>query len=131
MNEIEKLKALIAELKSGEYKKGYWKLHGEDAAGVHTYCVMGVACELYRQRENKFDWIIDVHKQYGIPNKYNVETRFMPDDIRDWYGFTQHDCNKLSRLNDSGGRAGIRKDFLEEITFLEILLNERELNATQ
>ena len=92
----------VAALKSNEFEQGRFRLRRQD---TECYCVMGVACELYRRETGRGEWVDEMFVVEGapIPQIYAP-----PDPVVAWLGLKSPtgrlggDDVSLIYLNDSG-----------------------------
>lgn len=91
-----------AALRSGKYRQGENQLRVGD-----RFCCLGVACDL----EDPDEW---------DGNVYRDSVTFLPEDVRDEYGFSEGEESFLTLMNDSG------KSFAEIADWLEQRLAEDE-----
>lgn len=102
MNKRIKKKRLAA-LRSGEYEQAREKLLKIDEKGEHSFCCLGVLCDLH-SRENKVNWNLNkgsflCNVDYGT---YLNSSGDLPPSINDWSGVTVDEEDKLVQMNDSG-----------------------------
>lgn len=100
---IEVKKIWVEALRSGKYKQGRRKLHVVDApCGEHTYCCLGVLCEL---AEKSGICSMSINEgTYG----YDGATTLLPNSVMEWAGlnYAGGELNKdgeftsLVKLND-------------------------------
>lgn len=73
-------KKWVAALRSGKYKQGKGALHKVSKSRHHTFCCLGVACEIYR-KENEIKVV-----KYGSHIIYNEKAGVLPQEVTDWLG---------------------------------------------
>lgn len=110
-------KKWVEALKSGTYKQATGGLHYSNAE--HTYCCLGVACDLYIKSGNELD-VRNIEtslvNKSGEPHKikayaYDHAFTVLPDKVKVWLGLATHSgryqatdwyVNGLVNLNDGG-----------------------------
>lgn len=109
----DKMKLLVAALRSGEYMQGRDTLRYGD-----NFCCLGVACEVYRKETGEGKWEKD--EDY-TPFRVGEErqTADLPLAVRDWFGFSlrnpQTEEETLIRLNDTENQSfAAIADFIEK-----------------
>ena len=70
-------------LESGKYQQGHGMLHSIDCNQSY-FCCLGVAIEVFISRGGKL--IKDCKGDYY---NYNDNSTFLPEEVRDWLGFTK------------------------------------------
>ena len=55
-------------LRSGEYPQTRGQLQSVDDTGMHSYCCLGVLCDLHRRRTNAGDWDGGYYETAGVYN---------------------------------------------------------------
>ena len=103
LNWKDNLNKLIEALDSGQYQQGVFQLR----ISPNTYCVLGVACDVY-SREHDAQWAIDYYENdvpyYSFDYNGTSYTNHIPERIRDWYGLTEFDSVYLANMNDNRRR---------------------------
>lgn len=91
-----------AALRSGEYKQGSSALHDE-SDGVHSYCCLGVLCDLAVKAGVK----VEVEKRDGGVFYYDKDGSYLPDSVMDWAGLDtgnpQTPAGSCAHMNDGRG----------------------------
>lgn len=82
----------IPALRSGKYKQGFGKLHIND-----TFCCLGVACDLLKDRLK-----LDAKKDLNIV-RYNEQAEYLPETAADYLGLDQDTQVDIADKNDEGG----------------------------
>jgi hypothetical protein len=111
--------ALIAALRSGEFKQGQLRLRPTS----NTFCCLGVACELYRRETGQGEWVSTLEdpahpdlQQFVMPDGTTVGV--LPPSVRKWLGWssdkgsTSEAC--LAERNDSGATFSEIADLIEQ-----------------
>jgi hypothetical protein len=112
--------ALIAALRSGEFKQGTRRLRPGD-----SFCCLGVACELYRRETGHGEWVDDDDIYVGPIHTFKLEERpfgessVLPVQVMRWLGWVDQagylsadDC--LTHRNDSGSTFSEIADLIEQ-----------------
>ena len=96
----EVMKKWVAALRSGEYMQANGELRVANEDGSHSYCCLGVLCELHRKEHNAdgsdyhYQWeslpsrLSGSHKHVGA---YANHTDNLPHSVRQWAGLRQDD----------------------------------------
>jgi len=116
----------VAALRSGEYAQGTGELRRANEDGSHSYCCLGVLCELHRKEHNAdgsdyhYQWeslpsrLCGSHRRVGA---YAHHTDNLPHSVRQWAGIGEADptihrdddddetccANGITYLNDDCG----------------------------
>ena len=92
----------LAKLTSALRSEEYCQIHGQLTSGDNYFCVMGVACEVYRQEHLEVSEWVDYnfvlydekgkekYKDYGVP----------PMEVLAWYGLGDTISGASAELND-------------------------------
>lgn len=119
MNVEVKAKWLDA-LRSGNYLQGQKVLHGLDDKGRHTFCCLGVLCDLYVQAHPEDGWTrrrktIDNQKGFTLLSS-RQESQVLPEAVKEWAGLptVYGPFNaRLPKLNDEGYTFAELADIIE------------------
>lgn len=90
----ENAKKWVQELRSGKHKRAVNRLRRTDKNGNHSYCCLGLACELYRQSTGKGTWTETDLFKLGR----NVEQAGLPPTVRKWLGIRPGQADGLVSL---------------------------------
>jgi hypothetical protein len=93
---------LLYALRSGENRQTFGSLRTEDTEGGR-YCLVGLACEVYRKVTSTGEWNGEYFKLDGV-----LYGGFPPHKVMQWYGFTMEEVDVLISRND------------EEISFADL-----------
>ena len=93
-------KALIAALRSGEYKQGKGALARRYVDGWH-YCVLGVGCEVYIRAGNPLE-ARSLPSGRRLLRLYGGSPGRLPKAVARWLGLDRWLASNLSNLNDRG-----------------------------
>lgn len=93
----------IEALESGEFVQTRGMLRGND----DSYCVMGVACEVYRRETGQGAWTSGRSGATGFTIRAWDYNKAVPFDVADWYGLATKNGSygegeSLMRDNDIG-----------------------------
>lgn len=96
----QRIELLIEALRSREYKqaRGVLGMGALKNRSPECFCVLGLACEVYRQETGKGQWVPDTRlrqlqrvKYYFRAEEGRPRLLFdLPEEVMDWYGL-QHD----------------------------------------
>ena len=94
----ENLSKLTNALRSGEYDQ----IYGQLSNGDNYFCVMGVACEVYRQEHPEdSDWIDNEFIMYDGDGKIkDICFGVPPLEVLEWYGLDDLVGGASAELND-------------------------------
>lgn len=97
-----------AALRSGNYEQATGQLR-RTSGERRGYCCLGVACDLYREDHPEAKWVGIYRETFSLPGTVGAEgalnesTLFLPQDVQDWLGVTNHATQeRLSEMNDDG-----------------------------
>lgn len=106
----ENAKALVAALRSGEYKQTQGRLASKDANGNWGHCCLGVACVLAAKAG-----VLDVPPiEHSTPEfnsskaykTFDGEAHYLPPTVQKWLGFRSvkgsYSTSSLAVKNDTG-----------------------------
>lgn len=99
-------KRWLEALRSGEYKQGRGHLRQYER-GEHTYCCLGVLCDLYVQEKRNM-WYEDLEHS-NVSELHNVD-ELPPDVVVDWADLPESDP-QLNGLAISSWNDSHKKDF--------------------
>ncbi len=114
--------ALIAALRSGEFKQGVRRLRRQHNGD--RFCCLGVACELYRREFKQGEWMKEADILFGQIEVFKLgdrhgEASVLPPAVRDWLGWSkpsgaisEDDC--LAQRNDEGATFSEIADLIEQ-----------------
>ncbi len=109
----ENAKKWVEALRSGKYRQATGKLCKIDDCD-HSYCCLGVACELYQQEVGGLDIKIERDIRF-----YNEKSSDLPFCVMDWLGLAGPEGNhiameeSLAYKNDSGDTFDEIADLIE------------------
>ena len=121
----------VQALRSGEYEQGKSALHIISGDGKHTYCCLGVLCELAVKAgvaevistERSFipgDSLVRYGSRVDIEKSSNwSQIAILPDSVMRWaglrdeHGWTQPNGDSLAGLNDAGVGFDVIGDLIE------------------
>ena len=83
--------AWVAALTSGKYRKAKWELRRTGLNGHHSYCCLGVLCNL------------GAKKAWGEDGQYDGKVCTLPEKIRRKVRLSPQDQGTLMELNDDHG----------------------------
>jgi hypothetical protein len=104
----------VTALRSGEYKKGIYRLHTKDG----RYCCLGVLCDLYRKETGHGTWM---EYPLGGGNFYeflNVNT-MLPVEVHLWAKLTPYDIIKMQLVARNDQDLGRAYSFDDIATIIE------------
>jgi hypothetical protein len=102
----------VQAMRSGQYQQGTEALHPNG----HSYCCLGVLCDLYRVEQGKGEWV-DSLFACG-PGDY--ETAVLPEMVKSWAGMRTSTGSiagtedELAALNDEGMEFPQLADLIEK-----------------
>jgi hypothetical protein len=112
----ERKQLLVDALRSGKYEQTHGTLRDAEEC---SFCVLGVACELFRQEAGLGEWTSD--GAFRIAKE--EETDGLPGVVQDWFGFDGYggrvcedslgDGIDLWELNDNGKTFADLADLIE------------------
>ncbi len=94
----DRIRLFVAALRFGKYPQTSGVLHRVSSTrdGQNPgFCCLGVACEV--ALENGLDLTKDRFGRYSVVEVYGKrrEQSFLPDEVRDWFGFDSNDPSLL------------------------------------
>lgn len=96
----EVMEKWVAALRSGEYAQTSGELRAANEDGSHSYCCLGVLCDLHRKEHNAdgsdyhYQWetlpsrLCGSHRHVGA---YANHTDNLPHSVREWAGVREDD----------------------------------------
>lgn len=84
----DRVRLLVDALRSGEYKQGEGSLR-RNLEGNPKFCCLGVACDIAKKNGLEIKILGDEEDDNDV--FYDEEGEFLPDSVRDWYGFVDMD----------------------------------------
>lgn len=114
----ENLKAVVAALRSGEYKQGTGALKSTSLHGAPAHCCLGVACDV--SGLGKWSDAGAGLERYTVnADTCDHCTGYLPTRVGEWLGFNvngdwKEEMKSLALLNDSGASFLDIADRLEE-----------------
>lgn len=97
----KQVKALwLKALRSGEYAQGRERLLTEEENGEHSFCCLGVLCDLY-SRETGYQWEKRSHSWNGNVSFKYCDT-MPPSEVDSWSGLDSYAEDHLASMNDGG-----------------------------
>lgn len=98
----------VKALRSGEYTQVDGRLRSlePDATGQHSYCCLGVLCELHRREHNAdgsdyhYKWDTDCNENGTVTTAYADHCDNLPLSVREWAGITAADPMIYCAIDD-------------------------------
>jgi hypothetical protein len=102
-----RIRLLVEALRSGQYKQGKERLHRVSPEGHHTWCCLGVACDVAIKSGLSVTTEFDAFPHEGDNViTYDGRVMFLPLSVWGWYGFDNRDPHagdySLTWWNDNG-----------------------------
>ena len=101
----KRVQLLVDELRTTKLRRGSCAMHTIcDNGGSERFCPLGIACEVARKHRCKVK--IREPEEDSIEVLYDGRTLFMPESVREWYGFDEDnpllddDENRVTYYND-------------------------------
>lgn len=79
---------MVEALRSGEYQQGEGSLR-RNLEGDPKFCCLGVACDVAKKNGLEIKILGDEENDNDV--FYDDEGEFLPNSVRDWYGFADWD----------------------------------------
>lgn len=98
----KQVKALwLKALRSGEYAQGRERLLTEEENGEHSFCCLGVLCDLYSRKTGQ-QWEKRLNTWDGYPVFFLGVHTMPPLEIDKWSELDSDAQDKLAGMNDKG-----------------------------
>ena len=98
---VNRLQLFTDALQSGQYDKGELLFHNPE---YNTWCALGVAIDVYFDNTQNGYWEVQspATKTAAIVLPGKTEHYiFMPEPVKEWYGFSTQDTYDIIDLNDT------------------------------
>lgn len=94
---------IIDALRSGLYTQCKFNLSLVDREGNCSYCIAGLACELYRQATGNGIWSKQCNnRQRAFYLGDFASAGTIPNEVQNWFGWSSHVLGTVMGMNDEG-----------------------------
>jgi hypothetical protein len=116
----ERVALLVAALRSGKYIQGPGSLERQLPSGEVRNCCLGVACRVAMEHEVPLEVTTGGSFEDGKDFYFEGNAGNLPEQVQEWFGFTEPDPELLLNGPRSFRRSAIECNDGRRMTFAEI-----------